>query len=103
MLNIRKTMMLASCLCALSGAAHAQAVSLSGVLTDAEDGNRFFTRLGGTAEDKISYRGLKPGTGYVLVSRLINAETGDALDPVNTEFTPEAAEGEVSVRMPVPR
>lgn len=103
MFRFRSAMIAASLTTMLAGAVAAEGIALRGVLTDAEDGNRFFTRLGGEAQDLIAYRGLTPGQSYVIVSRLINTETGERLEGVNTEFTPESAEGEVAVIMPVPR
>ncbi|SCY62743.1 hypothetical protein [Paracoccus tibetensis] len=78
-------------------------VTLSGVLTDAEDGNRFFTRLGGTAEESLTISGLKPGADYLLVTTLHDAATGAEVEVVETPLTAEAETAELVVALPVPR
>ena len=79
------------------------AVTLSGVALDAEDDNRFFTRIGGTVRDTVTYDGLVPGQPYTVVAQL-HSKTTDALidEPASTTFTPDAASGTVSVELPVP-
>lgn len=76
---------------------------ISAILTDAEDGNRFFTRLGGSANETLSYSGLEGGAEYVLTTSLVNAETGEAIETVETPFVADAAGGELVVNLPVPR
>lgn len=77
--------------------------SLSGTLLDAEDDNRFFTRTGGTARDDLAYAGLTSGQTYTLSAQLIDVATGEPSgETVFTSFTAEAAEGTVSVSLPVP-
>lgn len=98
-----RTLMLAG-VAGLALAASAQAqegVSLDGLLVDAADDNRFFTRLGGTARDTITYDGLTPGTAYTLESSLVNVAGGEDAAPVSVPFTPEAASGKVAVELPV--
>ena len=79
------------------------AVTLSAVALDSIDDNRFFTRVGGTVLDTVHYQGLVPGQAYTLAAQLLNLTT-DALvgEPVLLSFTPESAEGEVSVELPAP-
>lgn len=77
--------------------------ALSGILVDAEDDNRFFTRLGGTARDDVTYRGLVAGQTYTLSAALIDLGSGEAIGaPVFTTFSPDADEGTLSLTMPVP-
>lgn len=78
-------------------------VSLTGVAVDAADDNRFFTRLGGEARDDVSYSGLTAGQPYTLSAQLVDLATGEPVgDAVVQSFTPEAAEGTLSVELPVP-
>ncbi|WCR10056.1 VaFE repeat-containing surface-anchored protein [Paracoccus stylophorae] len=89
--------------CSLPFAASAQdAVTLDGVAIDAADDNRFFTRLGGTVRDDVSYSGLQPGQDYTLTAVLIDPATGqEAGQPVSHGFTADAAQGSVSIELPV--
>lgn len=81
----------------------AQQISFTaGTFVDAADGNRFFTRLGGTAEDELTYAGLETGVEYTFISRLINVQSGVKGDPVTTNFTPTATTGTVTVEFEVP-
>jgi hypothetical protein len=79
------------------------APTLAAVAVDALDDNRFFTRVGGTVRDDVTYSGLVPGQSYTLAAQLYNMTTqtveGDA--GVLT-FTPETAEGTASIELPVP-
>lgn len=79
-------------------------ITIKGVATDTADDNRFFTRLGGAVRDDVTYAGLTPGQPYTLVAQLHDM-TADAPvgEPVLLTFTPEAAEGTVSVELPVPQ
>lgn len=77
-------------------------IAMTGMLTDAADGNRFFTRLGGTANETLAYTGAEAGTDYVLTTDLIDAATGDVINSVETPFTAEADAGELVVSLPVP-
>jgi len=97
-------------LCALivgasSGAVTANTeVSLSGTATDAADENRFFTRVGGTVRDDLTYDGLEAGRTYTVSARLLNMTTKAPVDETTTlTFTPEAASGEISIELPMPQ
>lgn len=94
----------AAVLAATSALAQGGAVTLKGVATDTADDNRFFTRLGGAVRDDVAYAGLTPGQPYTLVAQLHDM-TADAPvgEPVLLSFTPDAAEGTVSVELPVPQ
>lgn len=76
---------------------------MTGILTDAEDGNRFFTRLGGEANDSLTITGLEKGADYVLVTTLIDAQSGEEVEVVETPLTAEASEAQLVVTLPVPR
>lgn len=54
-------------------------------------------------EDTVSYRGLVPGETYVLTASLVNKATGEFIseNAVSVTFTPESANGEVVVSIPV--
>lgn len=78
-------------------------VSLSGILKDVEDGNRFFTRLGGEAQEDLTLIGLTEGVNYVLTTALIDAASGEKVDSVNTTFTAESAETDLAITLSVPR
>lgn len=78
------------------------APSMTGVLVDAADGNRFFTRVGGTAQDRLTYQGLTAGQNYSLESRLVVVGSGEKSEPVTTNFTAAAATGHLIVEFPVP-
>ncbi|MDP5308715.1 VaFE repeat-containing surface-anchored protein [Paracoccus spongiarum] len=76
---------------------------LAGVVVDAADGNRFFTRSGGVARDDVTFDGLVPGQHYTLRAQLVDVQTGQAVgEPLFTGFTAEAAEGTMSLELPVP-
>ena len=87
---------------AISKGAFAE-VSLSGILTDVEDGNRFFTRLGGEAQENQTLTGLIEGVDYVLTTALIDAVSGEEVDSAETSFTAESTEMDLSVNLLVPR
>lgn len=95
---------LAAVLASAAGAQEsAGGVTLSGVAIDAQDDNRFFTRLGGTVRDDVSYSGLTAGQPYTLSAQLVDLATGEPEgEAVVQSFTPEAAEGTLSVELPVP-
>lgn len=78
-------------------------VSLSGILTDVEDGNRFFTRLGGEAQEDLTLIGLTKGVNYILTTALIDAASGEKVDSVDTTFTAESAETDLTITLSVPR
>ncbi len=96
----------AALLCVLASQAVAQeagSVALSGVAIDAQDDNRFFTRLGGEVRDDLAYEGLTAGQSYTLSSRLVDLATGEPEgEAVVQTFTAEAPEGTLSVELPVP-
>ncbi|MCF3975064.1 VaFE repeat-containing surface-anchored protein [Paracoccus salsus] len=90
----------------LAGMAQAETAtgeaSLSAVLVDALDDNRFFTRTGGTARDDVAYRGLTAGQAYTIAAQLVEAASGKPVgDPVFVGFTADAAEGAIAVSIPV--
>ena len=87
---------------AISKGAFAE-VSLSGILTDVEDGNRFFTRLGGEAQENLTLTGLIEGVDYVLTTALIDAVSEEEVDSAETTFTAESTEMDLSVNLLVPR
>lgn len=79
-------------------------VTLSGVALDTADDNRFFTRVGGTVRDDVTYDGLAPGQPYTLAAQLYSLTTEKLIGDVGSvTFTPEAAAGTVSVELPVPQ
>lgn len=79
-------------------------VTLSGVALDIVDDNRFFTRVGGTVRDDVTYDGLVPGQPYTLAAQLFNMTTQEVSGDVGyMPFTPEAAAGTISVELPVPQ
>jgi hypothetical protein len=81
----------------------AGAVTLEAVAIDAADDNRFFTRVGGTVRDDVTYAGLVPGQTYTLAAQLHNTTTQAVEGEVAVlAFTPEAAEGTVEIELPVP-
>ena len=97
-------------LCALAYASTVQsaasqedagAPTLTAVAIDAADDNRFFTRVGGVVRDDVTYGGLNAGQPYTLAAQLLNMTT-QALEG-DVEFMPEAAEGRVSIELPVPQ
>lgn len=87
------------------GAAFAQsAVTLEGLALDTADNNRFFTRLGGTVGDALTYSGLVAGEAYTVTGQLYNLTTKSLVgDAVNLTFTPKSSAGVVNLEMPVPQ
>jgi T-Q ester bond containing domain len=78
-------------------------ITMSGKLVDAEDDNRFFTRLGGEARDDLSIGGLEQGKDYILTTILIDAASGKEVETADTPFKAETADADLSVTLPVPR
>jgi hypothetical protein len=78
-------------------------ITMSGKLVDAEDDNRFFTRLGGEARDDLSINGLTQGKDYILTTVLIDAASKEEIETVETPFTAETSNADLSVTLPVPR
>jgi hypothetical protein len=78
-------------------------ITMSGKLVDAEDDNRFFTRLGGEARDDLSISGLTQGKDYILTTVLIDAASKEEIETVETPFTAETANADLSVTLTVPR
>lgn len=79
-------------------------LSLTGVALDVVDDNRFFTRVGGTVRDDLSYEGLEPGQTYTAAAQLYNMTTQELSgEVVALSFTPEASSGTISVELPVPQ
>jgi hypothetical protein len=77
--------------------------SLTAVAIDAADDNRFFTRVGGTVRDDVTYQGLEPGQPHTLAAQLLNMTTqATEGDTEVLSFTPESADGVVSIELPVP-
>lgn len=80
------------------------AATLTAVAIDAADDNRFFTRVGGVVRDDVTYGGLVAGQPYTLAAQLLNMKTQALEGDVEfMTFTPEAAEGRVSIELPVPQ
>lgn len=88
-----------------SGPALAQnGVKLEGLALDTLDNNRFFTRLGGTVGDLLTYAGLTAGEVYTASGRLYNLTTKRLVgNAVHLTFTPKSSTGAVSLEMPVPQ
>ncbi len=83
---------------------HAQDISLNGVALDTIDDNRFFTRVGGTVRDDVSYEGLTAGQTYTLAAQLQNMTTGEPTGEMAFHtFTPDAPSGTASIELPVPQ
>lgn len=78
-------------------------ITMSGKLVDAEDENRFFTRLGGEAREDLSIGGLDQDKDYILTTILIDAASREEIETVDTPFTAETAGADLSVTLPVPR
>ena len=77
---------------------------LEGLALDTLDNNRFFTRLGGTVGNVLTYAGLAPGEAYTASGQLYNLTTKSLFgDAVNLTFTPKSSTGSVSLEMPVPQ
>ena len=79
----------------VAGAALAQgSVTLKGLALDTADNNRFFTRLGGTVGNALTYTGLSAGEVYTASGQLYNLTTKSLVgDAVTTTFTPRASSG----------
>lgn len=99
---MRKTFALLAVAALAATAARAEPIGIDGAIVNADTGANIFDIGGGTATDTVRYRGLKPGAGYVIISRLIDPETDRRLPAVSTEFTPTGGEGEVEIAFPVP-
>lgn len=79
--------------------------SISGVVIDAEDDNRFLTRLGGALRDDLTITGLEAGSEYTLRSQLVNVTGGISEpvgEPVYTTVKANADKTTVSVTLPIP-
>lgn len=89
----------------LTGAALAQnAVTLKGVALDTADNNRFFTRLGGTVGNALTFAGLAAGETYTASGQLYNLTTKSLIgDAVTITFTPTSSSGTVNLELPVPQ
>lgn len=80
------------------------AVTLKGIALDTADNNRFFTRLGGTVGNALTYTGLVAGEAYTASGQLYNLTTKSLVGKaVTTTFTPNASDGTVSLELPVPQ
>ena len=80
------------------------AVTLDGVALDTADNNRFFTRLGGTVGDILTYAGLVAGEAYTVSGQLYNLTTRSLIGKaVTMTFTPQASSGTVNLLLPVPK
>jgi hypothetical protein len=88
-----------------NGPALAQSgVKLEGLALDTLDNNRFFTRLGGTVGNLLTYSGLAPGEPYTASGQLYNLTTKRLVgDAVQLTFTPKSSTGSVSLEMAVPQ
>ncbi|MTH66275.1 VaFE repeat-containing surface-anchored protein [Paracoccus shanxieyensis] len=81
----------------------AQGVSLTSLVVEDADENRFFLRTGGIARDDVTYDGVTPGHSYTLVAQLYHLGTQELTGaPVLDTLTPDAASGQTSVMLPVP-
>lgn len=78
-------------------------ITMFGKLVDAEDENRFFTRLGGEAREDLSIGGLDHGKDYILTTVLIDAASKEEIETVETPFTAKTASANLSVTLTVPR
>jgi autotransporter translocation and assembly factor TamB len=79
-------------------------MSITGVALDTADDNRFFTRVGGTVRDDLSYEGLDPGQTYTVAAQLYNMTTQELEgDAAALTFTADASSGTVSLELPVPQ
>ena len=89
----------------VAGAALAQgSVTLKGLALDTADNNRFFTRLGGTVGNALTYTGLSAGEVYTASGQLYNLTTKSLVgDAVTTTFTPRASSGTAQLELPVPQ
>lgn len=89
----------------VSGAALAQgAVTLKGLALDSADNNRFFTRLGGTVGDTLTYTGLTAGQTYTASGQLYNLTTKSLVGhAVSRTFTARASSGTARLELPVPQ
>ncbi len=98
-----KTLLASAAMTVAMGSGALAEITMSGKLLDAEDDNRFFTRLGGEARDDLSISGLEQGKDYILTTILIEAASGKEIETVDTPFTAEKADADLSVTLPVPR
>ena len=89
----------------VSGAVLAQgAVTLKGLALDTADNNRFFTRLGGTVGNALTYTGLAAGEIYTASGQLFNLTTKSLVgDVVTTTFTAKASSGTAQLELQVPQ
>lgn len=79
-------------------------VTLTGAATDLADGNRFFTRLGGTVRDDLRYEGLVPGRVYTVTTELFDLTTSASVGGLKSmTFQPQAASGKISIDVPMPQ
>ena len=106
--NLAPALACALALGAAAGPASSQTaagtITLSGVAIDTDDDNRLFTRRGGAVRDDVTYAGLTPGQPYTLAAQLHHKATGAPTgDVAILSFTPEAADGAVSIELPVPQ
>ena len=97
-----RTIALISALAAVLATPAAAQMGMSGRIISVDTGSNVFETSGGEARDRISYNGLEPGREHVLVSRLIDAESGRRVSREVTRFTPERARGHVDVTLDVP-
>jgi hypothetical protein len=88
-----------------TGAALAQdVVTLKGLALDTADNNRFFTRLGGTVGNALTYTGLSAGEPYTASAQLHNLTTKSLIGEATTmTFTPAVSAGTVNLALPVPQ
>ncbi len=96
--------------CAIAGslqtvpAIAAADIILSAKAVDAADDNRFFTRVGGTVRQTLSFIGLKPSVPYTAAVQLFNTTTQERIGDVVIEtFQPNAADGEMAIELPMPQ
>ena len=89
----------------VTGAALGQgAVHLKGLALDTADNNRFFTRLGGTVGNALTYTGLAAGETYTASGQLYNLTTKSLVgDAVTTTFTAKSSSGTAKLELPVPQ
>lgn len=89
----------------VTGAALGQgAVHLKGLALDTADNNRFFTRLGGTVGNALTYTGLAAGETYTASGQLYNLTTKSMVgDAVTTTFTAKSSSGTAKLELPVPQ
>jgi hypothetical protein len=98
-----KTLLASAAMSAAMASGAFAEITMSGKLVDAEDDNRFFTRLGGEAREDLSISGLEQGKNYILTTVLIDAASREEIETVDTPFTAETSGADLSVTLPVPR